>query len=627
MSRRWFRIDVLARRCLFATIIPLMGPSAGRTEVLLRDDFDGSGPIDTSVWRIPFGEDGTFLGRTQLRLNPSTDIPQKSGGVTRLQLDTYSPLDPGNHFLGSEMLTKRNFARGGGLAFESRLRLVDPVGGLVAGFFAYDVQRDVPPGSANFVRDEMDYELLSNQVVSGTHDVATNFWNDGSFVGPGSGGDLQFHDRPGLDLSEFHVYRVEWRSDSIRWLVDGVLVRTETSDVPDDPMKVRANLWVPDDGFSAAFDASLVPAATEGANQTFTVEIEYIEVERFSTAVGSNLLADPSFDDMATPAPDGTSGWTLFHNAFIEDALADPSLPVVSGTRMLKAFGPSVGSPEASGAYQNVSAAPGQQFEARVFAQSSTTANGGLDPINGTDNFSLLSISFVDSSGEVLKEFFGGTIDPDNLVDTNGKNFPLLDGRDPNLVEDHFVLGAVNAVAPEGTAYARLSLFFVQLANQGGAVYFDDAFFGVIAEATMGDLDCDGDVDFDDIDEFVLGLNDPALYESNFGLAPAVKGDTDSDGDLDFDDIAGFVALLFAGDNPTGQAVPEPAALALAASGGMLLLSIGPVAWRTRRLGTKMWSADRSHRGPGGYSDACHCAERTCDGGALVFFRRPRDDG
>jgi hypothetical protein len=69
-----------------------------------------------------------------------------------------------------------------------------------------------------------------------------------------------------------------------------------------------------------------------------------------------------------------------------------------------------------------------------------------------------------------------------------------------------------------------------------------------------GDLDCDGDTDFDDIDDFVLGLNDPAAYEAQFGVHPALKGDTDGDDDLDFDDIVGFVDILSSG----AVAVPEP---------------------------------------------------------------------
>jgi hypothetical protein len=79
-----------------------------------------------------------------------------------------------------------------------------------------------------------------------------------------------------------------------------------------------------------------------------------------------------------------------------------------------------------------------------------------------------------------------------------------------------------------------------------------------VAPPNMGDSDCDGDVDFDDIDDFVLGLNNAAAYEDLYGVPPSLKGDTDGDSDLDFDDIAGFVTVLSGSSAPNIQPIPEP---------------------------------------------------------------------
>ena len=71
--------------------------------------------------------------------------------------------------------------------------------------------------------------------------------------------------------------------------------------------------------------------------------------------------------------------------------------------------------------------------------------------------------------------------------------------------------------------------------------------FRILTEAyspLVGDLDCDGDIDFDDIPAFTLGLFDPQQYEQQMGLPPAVKGDIDGDGDQDYDDISSFVLLI-----------------------------------------------------------------------------------
>lgn len=110
----------------------------------------------------------------------------------------------------------------------------------------------------------------------------------------------------------------------------------------------------------------------------------------------------------------------------------------------------------------------------------------------------------------------------------------------------------------------------------------------------LGDMNCDGDVDFDDTAAFVLGLSDSAAYEAIYAVAAELKGDTDFQNDLDFDDIPGFLNLLPGGglrsateplrtaaqaDAGFGNAaalVPEPSALVLAFVGVVCLLG-----WRS----------------------------------------------
>ncbi len=59
-----------------------------------------------------------------------------------------------------------------------------------------------------------------------------------------------------------------------------------------------------------------------------------------------------------------------------------------------------------------------------------------------------------------------------------------------------------------------------------------------------GDLDCDGRVNFDDIDPFVLALTDRATYEARFPNCYWLNADCSGDGTVSFDDIDPFVALL-----------------------------------------------------------------------------------
>ncbi len=69
------------------------------------------------------------------------------------------------------------------------------------------------------------------------------------------------------------------------------------------------------------------------------------------------------------------------------------------------------------------------------------------------------------------------------------------------------------------------------------------AISGVPTQIT-GDVNCDGVVDFDDIDPFVLALTGPAAYALEYPNCERMQADCDADGDVDFDDIDPFVALL-----------------------------------------------------------------------------------
>ncbi len=63
-------------------------------------------------------------------------------------------------------------------------------------------------------------------------------------------------------------------------------------------------------------------------------------------------------------------------------------------------------------------------------------------------------------------------------------------------------------------------------------------------KATYGDLNCDGRVDFGDINPFVLALTDPAAYSVQYPRCHILNADINGDGVVDFGDIDPFVALL-----------------------------------------------------------------------------------
>ena len=59
-----------------------------------------------------------------------------------------------------------------------------------------------------------------------------------------------------------------------------------------------------------------------------------------------------------------------------------------------------------------------------------------------------------------------------------------------------------------------------------------------------GDLNCDGVVNFGDINPFVLILSNPAVWQQTYPGCPALNGDVDGNGSAGFEDINPFVALI-----------------------------------------------------------------------------------
>ena len=94
-------------------------------------------------------------------------------------------------------------------------------------------------------------------------------------------------------------------------------------------------------------------------------------------------------------------------------------------------------------------------------------------------------------------------------------------------------------------------------------IYTETSLF--LCGSTVGDMDVDCDVDMDDIDEFVLALNDPIAYILQEGMSGEALGDFDNDNDLDFDDVDGFAVALGGGMSVQQilNWVPEPGGLTM----------------------------------------------------------------
>jgi hypothetical protein len=205
----------------------------------------------------------------------------------------------------------------------------------------------------------------------------------------------------------------------------------------------------------------------------------------------------------------------------------------------------------------------------RIFADRGTTDATTNFPVGG--NLASPDNLAVDSSGNIYivedntpgDIWFAEDVGNDGVAERLARWATLMTaGAEPTgLLFDHDNprVAYVNVQHPHSAI----------INSNGGAISFPadglgDATFRITAPL-VGDLDCDGDLDFDDIAPLVLGLNDPIAYEDIFGLSPRVKGDVDGDGDLDFDDIPAFISLLSGQAAGRMQRIPEPRTLVLSA--------------------------------------------------------------
>jgi Ca2+-binding RTX toxin-like protein len=267
--------------------------------MLFSDDFNTPGPdVNRAIWTTPTG-DAAFFGRTAIR-NPGSTI-NGSGriavfdGVAHLLLSTHNPTawKAGDSFWGSEIDSIESFGFGNGavgLEFAARVRSPEPKPpGLVTSLFGYQLLPGTP-----LLHDEIDWEFLSNhyQPAIDPPRALTNRYA-AEPTGPGHHVELAFPS--GFDFTDFHVYAIRYYqafggSDEgrIEWLVDGVLMHVEESNVPTGDLSVNLNIWAPAADFPLAYSPALQPTPNPSDNVDYDYQIDWVSVASTTT---------PFFDD------------------------------------------------------------------------------------------------------------------------------------------------------------------------------------------------------------------------------------------------------------------------------------------------------------------------------------------
>jgi len=241
------------------------------SSVLLKDEFSGS-RVDSAKWYIPTwvsSTDGTFVGQTQFRCSQNSKLPLIRGGDAIIALNTYNPT--GRSFYGTDLISKQTFEPGCMITVVAKLDSSMPEG-IVGGIFLYKP----PDGFGDTLHDEIDFELLSNDPDY----IHTNVYGDEP-LGTGHP-DVQPYDSG--SVFDYHLYQIEWLSYQISWFVDGDLIRTVNSidyDIPEGPMRMHFNAWVPDSHFTDAYNPNLDYTTSSGDDQEFSMNADYIVVQKY----------------------------------------------------------------------------------------------------------------------------------------------------------------------------------------------------------------------------------------------------------------------------------------------------------------------------------------------------------
>jgi hypothetical protein len=184
---------------------------------------------------------------------------------------------------------------------------------------------------------------------------------------------------------------------------------------------------------------------------------------------------------------------------------------------------------------------PDEIFVCRWKVRVDALSLGYYDPgvcISADDNW---LVSFSLSLDRVYSDFEPGvsaSFEPDVP-----HTFEL---RSPNMRTYVLSIDAVPAIA--GEFWESLEGSYVAWGDgwypMGSISRWQFLGFGVISAPLAGDTNCDGTIDFRDINPFVLALTDQNDYQATYPGCWPENSDINGDGSVDFGDINPFIGLL-----------------------------------------------------------------------------------
>jgi hypothetical protein len=95
-------------------------------------------------------------------------------------------------------------------------------------------------------------------------------------LGAGNGGLVNLPS--GFNPLAVHDWTIGWSLGEIDYFVDGILLVSEKTHVPQGPMQANVIAWGPDTSWAAAYSPSLQPVNTAGQNQSFEALLTSVTV-------------------------------------------------------------------------------------------------------------------------------------------------------------------------------------------------------------------------------------------------------------------------------------------------------------------------------------------------------------
>ncbi|HEX8465074.1 MAG TPA: PA14 domain-containing protein [Abditibacterium sp.] len=271
-------------RFLWLLLVMLVGigtRAALAQTVVMNDDFS-SPTLNSSLWNV--ADDGWVIHRTRFGNQPRFASDADGTKYMRMPLNTFTASDANydpneydaftRYFSGTDINSKSYFKMGPGLEFETRIRGTKVPRGTVMAFFTYKAQGYWP---RSLRADEIDYEMLGNLPAN---QLWCHIWDDWN---PSYGYDGGVHDLTtlpvarGWDRNKWSTYKIRWLNNRVECFVNNVLVRTETKILPDDPMRVELNFWVPDSSWKLAYDAAL-QTTSQSDDTAYFMDVDYVRV-------------------------------------------------------------------------------------------------------------------------------------------------------------------------------------------------------------------------------------------------------------------------------------------------------------------------------------------------------------